>query len=341
MRHYLLPASGTDYKANLHCHTNNSDGRKSPEQVREIYKRMGYSIVAYTDHDILLDRSHLCEPDFLALNGFEIEVNEGGKPWDFTKCFHVCLIAKEPDNLVMPCYHRTAYLFGNAPAFRDQLKYDEAKPDFVREYTPQCFAAIAKEAKDGGFFLTYNHPTWSLEDYSNYVHYQGMDAFEFFNGGCIVEGYDDICPRVYDDLLRTGHRIGAIGADDNHNTEPALGRTCDAGVAWTVIRAEKLEYRAVTKALEEGNYYASMGPQIKDLYIEDGKVHISTSPVDRIHMYMGCRRGYFAYASKGETITEAVLPYDADCGYFRFEVTDTQGYKAVTNAYFPDELRLS
>ncbi len=338
MRTYLLPECGQEFKANLHCHTTCSDGRKSPEEVRAIYKAMGYSIVAYTDHDILLDRSHLCQEDFLALNGFEMEVNDAGKPWDFTKCFHVCLIAKEPNNLTQPCWHRSAYLFANAPKYRDQIRFDESKPDFIRSYTPECFAAIAKEAQENGFFLTYNHPTWSQEDYSNYAQYFGMQAFEYFNGGCIVEGYDDICPRVYDDLLRTGHRIGAIGADDNHNTEPSLGRTCDAGVAWTMIRAEKLDYRTIMTALEDGNYYASMGPEIKELYIEDGAVHIKTSPVDRIILFMGCRRNSFAYAPKGETITEAVLPYEDDCGYFRVEVTDTHGYKAVTNAYFPDEL---
>ena len=52
MKKYLLPETGNFYKANLHCHTTYSDGRKTPEQVKARYKGLGYSIVAYTDHDI-------------------------------------------------------------------------------------------------------------------------------------------------------------------------------------------------------------------------------------------------------------------------------------------------
>ena len=74
MRKYLLPESGNFYKANLHCHTSISDGRKTPEQVKEIYKSLGYSVVAYTDHDVLIPHNDLCDDEFLALNAFEIGI---------------------------------------------------------------------------------------------------------------------------------------------------------------------------------------------------------------------------------------------------------------------------
>lgn len=57
MRKYLLPETGQFYKANLHAHTSMSDGKDTPEEVKEIFKAMGYSIVAYTDHDVFVDRS--------------------------------------------------------------------------------------------------------------------------------------------------------------------------------------------------------------------------------------------------------------------------------------------
>ena len=75
MRKYLLPDNKNAYKANLHCHTTISDGKMTPEEIKENYKSKGYSIVAYTDHDVFVDRSHLCEEDFLALNGVEEEIN--------------------------------------------------------------------------------------------------------------------------------------------------------------------------------------------------------------------------------------------------------------------------
>ena len=43
---YLLPKEGKFYKANLHCHTTLSDGKLTPEQVKEEYMKRGYSIVA-------------------------------------------------------------------------------------------------------------------------------------------------------------------------------------------------------------------------------------------------------------------------------------------------------
>ena len=54
MNKYLLGGKGQFYKANLHCHTDLSDGFLTPEEVKALYKAHGYSIVAFTDHDILI-----------------------------------------------------------------------------------------------------------------------------------------------------------------------------------------------------------------------------------------------------------------------------------------------
>ena len=64
MKKYLLPKDGNFYKANLHCHTTLSDGRLTPEEVKEFYKNRGYSIVAYTDHDILIPHDDLNDENF-------------------------------------------------------------------------------------------------------------------------------------------------------------------------------------------------------------------------------------------------------------------------------------
>ena len=37
MKKYLLPKSGNFYKANMHCHTTLSDGKKTPEEVKALY----------------------------------------------------------------------------------------------------------------------------------------------------------------------------------------------------------------------------------------------------------------------------------------------------------------
>ena len=45
MKRYLLPKEGEFFKANLHCHTTISDGKWSPEKVKEEY-RLVYTIVS-------------------------------------------------------------------------------------------------------------------------------------------------------------------------------------------------------------------------------------------------------------------------------------------------------
>ena len=106
MRKYLLPETGAFYKANLHCHTNLSDGHLSPAEVKKIYMDEGYSIVAYTDHDILIPHPELKEENFLPLNGMELEVNEkdDDTPYKFIKSSHMCMIALEEDNVCAPCW---------------------------------------------------------------------------------------------------------------------------------------------------------------------------------------------------------------------------------------------
>ena len=75
MIHHLLPPTGNFYKANLHTHTTCSDGSKTPEQIKEIYKAQGYSVLAYTDHDVMIDHSDLNDEAFLAITSYEVETN--------------------------------------------------------------------------------------------------------------------------------------------------------------------------------------------------------------------------------------------------------------------------
>lgn len=344
MKKYLLPKDGQFYKANLHCHTNFSDGRKTPAEVKEIYQKLGYSIVAYTDHDILIPHDELNDERFLALHGFEIELSDYRPEVTSTmrKTCHICLIALEPENLVQPCWHRTLYqrhyFYGNAKDHVEQIRFDESEPDFERDFSPECVNACMKTAREKGFFVTYNHPTWSMEHWGDYMQYEGMHAFEIMNGGCIAEGWEDYNPRVYDDLLRGGKKLFCIGADDNHNARPEDDRHWDSGVAFTVIKAESLDYRTVTKALEAGNFYASEGPEILELYCENGEVSVKCSAADRVLCTYGCRRAKVKYAYGDAAVTEARFPIYEDADYLRITVVDAHGNHACTNAYFVKDL---
>ena len=339
MKKYLLQETGKFYKANLHCHTTLSDGRLTPEEVKELYKNLGYSIVAYTDHDIMVPHDDLNDDSFLSLHGFEVEVNErSGKPWPETKCLHMCCIGIDPENIVQPLWHREAYLFGNAPLHRNEVTFDENEPDYVRSYGSEGGSEMMQIARDKGFFVTYNHPSWSLEAYPDYMGYNGMHAFEMYNGGCLAAGYADYHPRVYDDMLMGGKKLYCIGADDNHNVQNPQSRKFDSGWAWTMIKADSLDYRAITKALVDGQFYASEGPEIYELTFEDGRIRIECSEADRIVCNYGVRHAELAIDETGDSIKSATFGMNPDWKYFRITVIGKDGKTACTNAYFADDL---
>jgi len=341
MKHYLLPEIGNFYKANLHCHTTVSDGKHTPEEIKELYMKKGYSIVAYTDHEALVPHTDLNDENFLALHGFEAHIYErkyvGGVEVATReeKTCHLCYIALEQDNLMHPCYHSRKYSAGNSNLYRTQAQHDPNEPDFERSYNSQCINEMIRRGKKRGFFVTYNHPSWSQESYPEYISYNGMHALELFNGGATKSGYEDYNPRVYDDMLKDGKKIYCVGGDDNHNGSPDDSRYSDSGWAWTMIKADNLEYRTVTKALEEGNFYASEGPEIYALWIENNEIHIKCSPADSINCIYGVRARSNWLSENGVPLTEAVFPFRPNYGYFRITVTDEHGKHACTNAYYP------
>ena len=336
MKKFLLPEGKGRFKANLHCHTTISDGRMTPEEVKEYYKERGYSVVAYTDHEILVGHNDLTDDTFLALNGNEIEVRESydDTPFKYKKTCHFCVVALDPDNLVNVGCSKGKYVrCKNARTYIDKVVYDENEPDIERVYTPECISELMKRCRDKGFFVTYNHPGWSFEFADEFMNYDGIHGMEIINYASYVEGYPEHNEAIYDQMLRAGKRVYAIADDDNHAADTSCG-------AYNIIFADKLEYRAVTDALVRGDFYASEGPEIKALWYEDGNVHIETSPVRQIRMNLGVR-GAKVITAQDELLTEATFPLDPECIYFRLTAQDDKGLLAHTNAYFADELGIN
>lgn len=331
MKKILLSQDKNYYKANLHCHSTVSDGRKTPEELKEMYRERGYSIIAYTDHNILLDHSDLNDDTFLALNGMELDISEE-KAWeDYPKCCHLCYIALEEDNLMQICYNSETHLY--SPELKKNICYDKTKPDYIRKYTHECINDMIKQGRENGFFVTYNHPAWSLEALNEYGGYRGMNAMEICNYGCVEAGYTDYNEKEYDDMLRGGEKIFCVATDDNHN-----GRQDSFG-GFTVINADKLDYRTITKALENGDFYASQGPKIYELWYENGKIGIKCSEAASVRINTGVRRCSVVYAEDGKPVTEAEFDVLDKDNYVRITVTDFTGKHANTNAYFVQDLK--
>ncbi len=343
MKKFLLPENGNFYKANLHSHSNLSDGCFTPEEMKKAYKDRGYSIIAFTDHNIMIDHSDLKDDDFLPLRGFEIDVTEDLPDVTFKhkRTCHICFIALDEDNYTQVCWHRKKYHHPkNVINNVDKAIFDENEPDFERYYSPERINEIIKIAREHRFFVTYNHPSWSLESYPEYTAYEGMNAYEIYNAA-EVHGYLDHTPHVYDDLLRTGHRIYCIATDDNHNCGVLGAKNESAFKGMTMIKADSLDYRTITKALEDGNFYASTGPEIYSLYFEKddegARVHVKCSDAERIRFNTGMRVAACRHAIDGP-LTAATFKVEPDFKYIRITIEDASGKCAHTNAYFTDEL---
>jgi hypothetical protein len=340
MKKDLLPSGVNWYRANFHCHTKHSDGALTPAQVKEAYKNHGYSIVAYTDHDVLLDHSDLNDEGFLALTSSEYAVNQaqpgfpeifdtGISPWVRKKCMHLNIFAKDPHNTFMP-----ATDINQNWILRD--RYPDTKCDgFIREYTTENINEMIRRCNEAGFLVQLNHPYWSLNEREDYINLKGLWGLEILNYATELETGSEYCPYIYDDMLRNGmYNLVCTMGDDNHNH--AGFRESFGGS--TMIGAKELKYDQIIEAMEKGNIYCTSGrdnpPQFTALYVEDNMIKIDCTPVTNININGYGRADRHITAPEGETITHAEFPLRESDVYFRVSLRDEYGNNAHTHTYF-------
>jgi len=341
MKKYILPAEGNFYKANLHCHTNLSDGALTVEEVKAIYKKAGYSIVAYSDHNVLIDHTDLNDENFLAMTSYEYNVNaKDHEIGAYNPCYHINFYPEDPHNDALPCYNPNQ-ISSRHEDLRAAQKY-VGTPDYVRDYN-KVNEVLAEHAKHG-FIAMLNHPTWSQQTMKDYATLDTTNIFamEVYNHGCWVDGYDEINDHIYDELLRRGDKLFCTATDDNHNAYPAGTQDWDSLGGFVMIKAKELTHKAVFEALKAGNFYASMAPEIRELYVEDGKLHIETSPCEKIMIQSACRRTRVIYAdSPNAALTKADIDLEkfAQAGYVRVIVLDNRGRRAWSQPIYLDDLK--
>lgn len=317
---FLLPEQGQFYKANLHCHSTLSDGRLTLEQLKQAYRGQGYAIVAYTDHNRYAWHPELCDEGFLALAAYEIDINAPMEPGDYNHCrtYHLNFYDTDP-----------------------QAQPAEKQANILAEQRYDCeyINAFIERMNRLGFLCCYNHPYWSLQTLDDYKNLRGLFAMEIYNHGCEIDGLYGYNPQVYDEMLRTGQRLGCLMTDDNHNFFPFGDPLCDSFGGFTMVKAAALTYPAVIAALKHGDYYASMGPELHGLWLEDGKLHVRCSPVEKIFVVTDGRDCYKHIVRAGESLTEASFELTGKEAYIRVDCRDEKGLHACSRAYYAEELR--
>ena len=334
MRKYLLPKDGKFYKANLHMHTNISDGRMTIEETKKAYMEKGYSIVAYTDHEIMVPHNELSDDNFLAITSTEISLNSRYDcAFDFVRCYHLNLYSFEPNKDWYTTFdEKRMWLAQSKPYVTDKQRQNQ----FNRLYETSNINEIIKMANEDKCLVSYNHPVWSCQDYSDYIDLKGLWAVEWFNNGCYLAGYIDTMNPI-DELLKKGERVFPIATDDAHKIEDCFG-------GFTMIKANDLKYDTIYEALKKGDFYSSTKPLIHELYFEDGCIHIKTSKVKMIYLSTDSR--YKMCKKSDELIDEAIFDLNHyfslnnvnEHKYIRISLVDEFGWEAHTRAYFFDEL---
>ena len=314
MRHYLLPENNKQFKANLHSHTTISDGSKTPEEMKAFYKEKGYNILAITDHGRLIDHSALDDEDFIMITAVEFWVGGGGLKLgnsNIDRAMEFNLFAKDQHNT--------------------SLEPFKAK---TKTYSYDYAQFVIDTANENGFLVCLNHPGCSFLNTEFVRRFNGIFAMEVYNRDAILCGVNEGGISMYSEMLRHDKPWCCIASDDAHSFPNSPTPAC----GFVMISADELKYDKIMASLEAGNFYASSGPVIDELYIEDGIVHLKCSPVKFIGMETDGRPigGAKKPAEPDDYLTEVAFKIRDGVNYVRFDLRDEHGNWAHTRAYFVD-----
>lgn len=322
MRVDLLPRDGQFYKGNMHSHSTLSDGAFTPEELKERYKAAGYSVFAYTEHGVYHDLRHLDDADFITLPSYEANLTR-----DYTTTPFPALVKGPSTKMQAEVVHLN--MFAIDP---DKTKCEPNIDDIKDHHSVENVNELIRRGREAGFLVSYNHPHWSLNTGALYNNLEGLSAIEIINGAAYRSSALDYTPHVMREMAWNGKRLVAIAGDDNHGERHFFQ-------SWTMFKAPELSHKAIIEALQKGNCYASCGPEIKELYVEDGVVHIKTSEAQGIFMATAGRRkpSCLVPFDSDERVTEAAFPLAEDDVFFHIIVRDMHGRPAATRIYYLDE----
>lgn len=324
------------FKANLHAHTVLSDGKLTPEESVKAYKEKGYQILALTDHEAPHTHHGFTTEDFLMITGYEAYIRPSRDcklDW-FGPEIHLNLFAKDPDNLTFIGYDPNFCKYCSKDYAESLPKSRDLGP---RRFELDYIQSFINCAVENGYLVSYNHPVWSMDAAENILNLNGCFSLEVFNTGCMTINGCEENLALYDALLRRGKFWYLHGADDNHNAVPLEDPLSDSFGSWTMVMASELNYQSVIHALEQGDFYATTGPTIHELRINNRKAVIGCSSAVRVTMHMSPKYCRNVYNFDGSTFNYAEFEIPDDAPYVYFTVWDKNGKKAHTRAFIREE----
>jgi len=293
-----MPLQAEWFRGNTHTHTSESDGDSAPMTVAQWYATHGYHFLVITDHDKV---TTIEQPPLLLIPGEEV----------------TAFLPKKPAHV---------NAMGLAEAIAPQ------KGATVAETLQKNIAAV----RDAGAIATINHPNfgWSFGS-AEMLETEGATLLEIYSGHPYVNMYGPpSVEQMWDDLLTAGRRIFAVAADDSHYFK-VLGEPFGShpGKGWIVVRAAKLDAKAILDAIARGDFYASSGVSIAD-YVVEGDTLTVTIEARNGARYRTDFIGPHGRILGTSTDVRATFSLPEDVAYVRARVTDSNGRIAWLQPHF-------
>ena len=178
------------------------------------------------------------------------------------------------------------------------------------------------------------HPFWSLVTPGELLSVRGHMGLEVYNAFCQFGCSRGPSEFVWDILLAHGQRLWGFAVDDAHYVGSHRK-------AWVMVKSTAKTPAAIMAALARGDFYASNGPEIYDLQIEDNQVVVRCSPAGQVAVIVAAPGAGYTTArlDAAPPFAEVSLPLHSRERPFRVEVIDERGLKAWTNPVFPEEMQ--
>lgn len=205
---------------------------------------------------------------------------------------------------------------GIAPAFGDT---------FRACVTPQQGVDGIRAA--GGLAIL-AHPAWSLNNPAFMAGLENVTGVEVWNSVSAPPMNADRADSssLLDVTATLGRCWPFFANDDTHAYGPELG------AGFTMVQADELTVPAVLSALEAGRFYASQGPAIHQITLENGVMTVDCSPAERVIFYSN-----LPWASSrviiSDGITHAEYKAAGNETYLRCEITDASGKRAWSGQF--------
>lgn len=318
------PGEARWLKGALHVHTAKSgDSREPVENVVAAYERAGFDFIVLTDHNNVTVGQGT--PNLLVIPGVELTQN-------------VPSCEPPPEDDRGCAVHMNAWFVD--PSRAHDVVFEPKSNSRLDLYRTEQNAAFAL-----GGLVQLNHPNYKYTGADPaMIQMLGVRFLEVGNATTDVNADGDAThPSVealWDAVLGSGARIFATATDDAHHYSAADieavrasgGSPSIIDQGYVMVRAKK-DVRDIRRAMEEGDFYATLGPRMDQLEVRDGALLIRTD-APAVIRFIG-EGGRVLQTVNG---TEARQPVGRDSGsrYVR-AVVERDGRKAWTQAFFTED----